>query len=433
MGHGKQLSLSVIIIVATSITVIVVFIVVAVVVRLKRRRLKKFKSHRLLWAYKKKNGIEELLSDSWEIFPEYVTIGSAIGKGAFGTVYIGKINSVVFANKDNPNKKFLDFKNDSTSNVAVKLLEDGATQSEFNDFLEEINLMKKIGYHKNVLNLIGCSTVKKPFCIIAEFMENGDLLHFLRNRRNKLFASKDRGELAVNFMYDQSFENSLETINKSCTSKLLSSVNTLPDIKWITPDDLLSFAWQVASGMEYLSSKKLIHRDLAARNILVGGFKNVKISDFGLTRKGDDELKYITNKHFRLPIKWMSIEAINDHIFSTFSDVWAYGVVLFEIVTLGGTPYPTISNFDLLAHLNSGYRMERPANCSQSMYDIMLQCWNKEPLQRPTFTELRECFDKILSQAIPYFSFDIDEENVYYTTASFKSVPLEKHNVTLKK
>ncbi|XP_065680959.1 uncharacterized protein LOC100215622 isoform X1 [Hydra vulgaris] len=431
--RGKQLSLSVIIIVVTSITVIVVFIVV-VVVRLKRRRLKKFKSHRLLWAYKKKNDIQELLSDSWEIFPENITLGSAIGKGAFGTVYFGKINSVVFANKDNPKRKFLDFKNDSTSNVAVKLLEEGATQSEFNDFLEEINLMKEIGYHKNVLNLIGCSTVKKPFCIIVEFMENGDLLHFLRNRRNKLFASKDHGELTGNFMYNQSFKNSLEKINKSCSIKVLPGDNTLPDIKWITPDDLLSFAWQVASGMEYLSSKKLIHRDLAARNILVGGFKNVKISDFGLTRKADDELKYVADKHFRLPIKWMSLEAINDHIFSTFSDVWAYGVVLFEIVTLGGTPYPTINNSDLLARLNSGYRMERPANCSQSMYDIMLQCWNKEPLQRPTFTELRERFDKILSQAIPYFSFDIDEKNVFYHTASFKSVPLEKHhNVTLKK
>ncbi|XP_065680958.1 platelet-derived growth factor receptor alpha isoform X2 [Hydra vulgaris] len=430
MQKGKQH----IIVAAVLIPLLVVFVVAAVAIIKKRRNLK---SHQLLHPYKKKNGVEKLLKKNWEIFPENITIGNPIGKGAFGTVCIGKINSFVFSKGNNPNKKFLDFKNESnesTTNVAVKLLKNNASQSEFNDFIEEINLMKEIGFHKNVVNMIGYSTVKKPYFIVFEFMENGDLLHFLRNRRKKLIASKVHGELSKNFVYRESYQQSLEKkINESCTPGLLSFDNNEDKNEWITPDDLLYFAWQVASGMEYLSNKKLVHRDLAARNILVGDEKNVKISDFGLSRKINNELIYITEKHFRLPIKWMSIEAINDQMFTTFSDVWAYGVVLFELVTLGGTPYPTINNSDLFTLLCSGYRMERPANCSQSMYDIMLQCWNEEPLQRPSFTELRERFDKILSEAIPYFSFDIDETNLYYSSASFKSVPLETNDTQVKK
>ncbi|XP_065662122.1 proto-oncogene tyrosine-protein kinase receptor Ret-like [Hydra vulgaris] len=189
--------------------------------------------------------------------------------------------------------------------------------------------------------------------------------------------------------------------------------------------------------MEYLSFVKLVHRDLAARNILVGATKNVKISDFGLSRKTNNELNYTSNKSRRLTVKWMSVEAIFDQIFTTYSDVWAYGVVLFEIVTLGGTPYPSMSNHELIERLKFGYRMERPENCSQPLYDIMLHCWNEDPLKRPTFTELREQFDKILCQGDSYCNFDVYEKNDY-SSPSFHSEKSEMfvnslNNGTLQK
>ncbi|XP_065663104.1 uncharacterized protein LOC136085711 isoform X2 [Hydra vulgaris] len=344
-------------------------------------------------------GCDELSTDEWEIFPEDIIKDKKIGKGAFGTVFIAKLSSSVLSKRKNmkQNPDFYDILR-NTSNVAVKLVKDSANPS---DFFEEINLMKKIGYHKNIVSLIGCSTLKKPLCFIFEYMEHGDLLNFLREKRTKFCALNHDGKSSVNLMYTPGYQQSLK--NES----------SLKENGTITSDDLLSFAWQVASGMEFLSCSKLVHRDLAARNILVGAGNVVKVSDFGLTRKIiNDELNYISEKKRRLPVKWMSVEAIFEHLFTSFSDVWAYGVVLFEIITLGGTPYPNVSNRELLSLLKSGYRMEKPENCSKTMYEIMLQCWNKDPLQRPTFTTLREFFDELLSQGGYYFNFELDENIV---------------------
>ncbi|XP_065662973.1 uncharacterized protein LOC136085581 [Hydra vulgaris] len=431
-----------IVVVAILVPVLISFVLFSIVFMLKIRR-KRVKSFQSMW--KKENFMvcKELSADEWEIFPEDITLDRKIGEGAFGTVYIAKIDTNIFSNTKNQNFKtqksinskvtLLDIKEKSANFFAVKLLKDSANQSEVDDFNEEINLMKGIGYHKNIVCMIGCSTIKKPLCLVIEFMENGDLLHFLRNRRNKLCSSKFGDESAMSFMYTQGFQQTLETtISESCTSGIMPHETPLDDNGAITPDDLLSFAWQIASGMEYLSFMKLVHRDLAARNILVGTEKNVKISDFGLTRKINDELNYMSSKNRRLPVKWMSVEAIFDQMFTTFSDVWAYGVVLFEIVTLGGTPYPSISNRELLTLLKSGYRMERPENCSEPMYDIMLRCWNEDPLQRPTFTELRDLLDKIMSCGDCYFDFSIDEKNNYYNAASFNSLPSESGDDALE-
>ncbi|XP_065682566.1 uncharacterized protein LOC100212647 [Hydra vulgaris] len=369
-------------------------------------------------------GCNEISPDEWEIFPEDIIKDKKIGEGAFGTVFNAKLSSTVLSKKIYKKEKS-GFHILENTFVAVKYVKDCADPSELKDFSEEINLMKEIEYHKNIVNLIGCSTIRKPLCLIVEYMEHGDLLNFLRKRRTKFCAFYTDRKSSVNFMYTQGYQQSLKTTTiKAGDSSLGVIHNGIPseDIGIITPDDLLRFAWQVASGMEFLSFSKLVHRDLAARNILVGSGKTVKISDFGLTRKINDELNYMSKKKRRLPVKWMSIEAIYHQLFTSFSDVWAYGVVLFEIITLGGTPYPGISNRELLSLLKSGYRMEKPENCSETMYDIMLQCWNEDPLKRPTFTTLRDYFDEVMSQGGCYLNFEFNEN----TAPLF--LPLETDN-----
>ncbi|XP_065663229.1 uncharacterized protein LOC136085756 isoform X3 [Hydra vulgaris] len=410
---------------AIIVPVLVVFVAVIMIIALLRYRRKTSLEPMINlnhFTIEHHNECGKLSADEWEIFPQDFVIDQKIGEGAFGTVFIAKLSSSVLLNLKNTKNKFHGI-TENISNVAVKLIKDSADPSELDDFSEEMTLMKEIGYHKNIVSLIGCSTIKKPLCLIVEYMEHGDLLNFLRKRRTKFSALKIDENSSVN-LYTQEFQQPLKKITSTRTDDFSLGVmpNEIPlEEHWtITPDNLLSFAWQVASGMEFLSCSKLVHRDLAARNILVGAGKIVKISDFGLTRKINDELTYMSKKKRRLPIKWMSVEAIFDQLFTSFSDVWAYGVVLFEIVTLGGTPYPTISNCELLPLLKSGYRMDKPENCSEEMYNIMLQCWNEDPLQRPTFTTLREHFDEVMSQGDCYFNFEFIE-NTALPFSSFKT------------
>eukprot|EP00111_Clytia_hemisphaerica_P017629 TCONS_00052156-protein len=386
----------------------------------------------------------DVKTDEWEIFPKTITLDEKIGEGAFGTVFSAYLDGATFS-QSNYSKRIggaslLEL--GTNPKVAVKLLKEGANELERANFREEISLMKDIGYHKNIVNLIGCSTIHPPLCLLVEYMVHGDMLHYLRKRRSRLLSTElITGESgpAQNFMYTKNFsvvlqsnatsaENSEGTNSHSIYSMGSEDSGFYDPENIITPDDLLCFAWQIASGMEFLSLNKMVHRDLAARNILVGANKLVKISDFGLTRHVGSEMVYMSSKNQKLPIKWMSVEAIFDQIFTTYSDVWAYGVVLFEITTLGGTPYPTVSNRELLNLLASGYRMEKPQNCTDLMYDVMMHCWNEDPLQRPTFTELRDHLEEIMSQGCHYMSFDIDEKNAYYNVASHKSIPDENED-----
>lgn len=160
-----------------------------------------------------------------------------------------------------------------------------------------------------------------------------------------------------------------------------------------TTSDLVSWGWQVAQGMEYLSRRKVLHGDLAARNLLLADNNVVKISDFGLSRDMYKKDIYMKKGDDLMPIKWMSIEAIRDRIFSVQSDVWAYGVTLWELFTLGSTPYPGVEvNKDFLTFLEDGNRMDRPKYANQEIYNLLLECWSVEPLDRPTFSM---CADRL--------------------------------------
>ncbi|KAJ8044531.1 Proto-oncogene tyrosine-protein kinase receptor Ret [Holothuria leucospilota] len=326
-----------------------------------------------------------MLADHWEFEPLRLKLGASLGKGAFGQVVEGFLEGRVCVRQsaksgwewipqDTGKKDVL--------KVAVKLLKDFATDSQKQEFLQEIQMMKNLGYHPNVVCLIGCCTVMEPICLVVEACPQGDLKRYLLNSRSKILARIK--------------EESLE----------------IDDL--LTSADLLSFARQITMGMEYLSQKGYVHRDLAARNVLVSDNKSLKIADFGLTRYIYEERQYVGKKGARIPVKWMSIEAIIDGVYTSESDVWSFGVVLYEIITLGGEPYPGIVNRDLPKMLCSGFRMEQPEQCPDDLYTMMLDTWHESPKQRPSFTKLRLQLEAMLEQSTPYLSLYPSQAHIFH-------------------
>nr|ABG00201.1 FGFR1 [Paracentrotus lividus] len=290
------------------------------------------------------------LDPEWEFPRDRLTLGKTIGEGAFGKVVIGEAVGIVCQEK--------------TSTVAVKMLKANAMDREFSDLISELAMMKMIGKHPNIINLLGCCTQEGPPYVIVEFAHHGNLRDFLRSRRPP-----------------EEYEKSI----------LLTSSQTL------TNKDLMSMAYQVSRGMAFLASKKCIHRDLAARNVLVTEDFEMKICDFGLARDIHYIDFYRKTTDGRLPVKWMAPEALFDRMFTTQSDVWSFGILLWEIMTLGGTPYPSVPVEQMFDYLRSGKRLEKPQNTSLEIYHIMCECWRTSPGQRPNFSELVEDLDRIIS------------------------------------
>ncbi|XP_063378670.1 fibroblast growth factor receptor homolog 1-like [Cydia fagiglandana] len=277
----------------------------------------------------------------WEIPRCKISLtGQLLGEGEFGKVIKAEAHGVVAE--------------DDKTVVAVKMLKDGYTDADMKSLVSEMEIMKMIGKHENIINLLGCCTQDGPLYVVVEYARNGSLREYLKKHK----PPKNAGS----------------------TENLLN--------KPLAQRELTGFVWQVAKGMEYLASRGCIHRDLAARNVLVSADLVLKIADFGLARDVHNTDYYRKRTAGKLPMKWMAPESISQNYYDKRSDVWSFGVITWEILTFGEIPYAKVSVYKLYNYLETNNRLEKPADCSNEMYDLMKSCWAFKPEDRPTFEEI---------------------------------------------
>ncbi|XP_023213518.1 ephrin type-B receptor 1-like [Centruroides sculpturatus] len=278
---------------------------------------------------------QAVLQFTKEIDASNITIEAIIGGGEFGDVCRGSLKIPGWM--------------DVT--VAIKTLKPGSSEKAKLDFLTEASIMGQFD-HPNVIYLQGVVTKCNPVMIVTEYMENGSLDTFLRVNEGKF--------------------------------QVLQLVGMLRGI---------------ASGMQYLSEMNYVHRDLAARNILVNGRFACKIADFGLSRELDYAVEgTYTTQGGKIPIRWTAPEAIAFRKFTSASDVWSYGIVSWEVMSYGERPYWNWSNQDVIKCIEKGYRLPAPMDCPEALYQLMLDCWQKDRSHRPTFASIVMTIDQLMQR-----------------------------------
>ncbi|XP_043527965.1 vascular endothelial growth factor receptor 1 isoform X2 [Frieseomelitta varia] len=378
----------------------------------------------------------------WEFPREKLKLGKQLGSGAFGVVMKAEAEGIC--------------ENEPVTTVAVKMVRRTTVPTCVRALASELKIMVHLGKHLNVVNLLGACTKnisKRELLVIVEYCRFGNLHNYLLRHRadfiNQIVPATGKFDptigldvltrsvsvssnnrikyVALSFSRSRSDDSPdfTESTNYQTSATDSQGVSMSPDgcvlsnnssqqgwrfnyrgdykdynLKPICTQDLLSWAFQVARGMEYLSQRKVLHGDLAARNILLAENNVVKICDFGLAKTMYKDNNYKKKGGGLLPIKWMAIESIRDRIFSTQSDIWSFGIVLWEFFTLAKTPYPGMEAEVQYQKLIEGYRLEQPEYATSEVYDIMLQCWKAKPTLRPSFTELVQSIGDLLEESV---------------------------------
>ncbi|XP_030373341.1 tyrosine-protein kinase transmembrane receptor Ror2 [Scaptodrosophila lebanonensis] len=272
----------------------------------------------------------------------------SLGQGAFGRVFKAKAPGLVSGNPD--------------LHVAVKMLKDDASDQMQMDFEREACLLAEFD-HPNIVKLLGVCALGRPMCLLFEFMSPGDLSEFLR----------------------------------SCSPYATHRVQPVDRLE-LTELNLLQMAAHIAAGMLYLSERKFVHRDLATRNCLINEQMNVKIADFGLSHKIYLQDYYKGDENDVIPIRWMPLESILYNKFSLESDVWAYGICLWEIFSFALQPYFGMTHEEVIKFIKEGNVLSCPDNTPLSVYALMRRCWNRKPSERPGFAEINHCVQHSIAE-----------------------------------
>ncbi|XP_066298935.1 fibroblast growth factor receptor 3-like [Branchiostoma lanceolatum] len=291
----------------------------------------------------------------WEIPRSSLTLGKILGKGQFGEVRMGELR-----------------KRGVTQTVAVKTLKAYAEERDKEDLKGELDILVTVGRHDNIISLVGACTVEGPLTLVVEYAPNGCLKDWLKNNRPKELNQTDDKTIATGIQ--------------------------------LPMDQLIMFGIDIANGMSHLAAMQCVHRDLAARNVLLGQDLTAKISDFGLSRDIYEESEYVKSTKSQLPVRWIAYESLFYHVYTTQSDVWSFGILLWEIITMGKKPYGRMTGKELMKLLPDGYRLEKPALCPQDVYDVMKSCWETLPENRPTFPQLKTTLDRISQNYKTYAS-----------------------------
>ncbi|XP_033331754.2 vascular endothelial growth factor receptor 1 [Megalopta genalis] len=448
---GKGVPVGLIILVAM-LAVVVVILVIYFFIKVRRERILRRELMEAGLMHFEKGAVEclnpeltvddqaELLpyDNKWEFPREKLKLGRQLGSGAFGVVLKGEAQGIC--------------RGEAVTTVAVKMVRRTTNVTYVRALSSELKILVHLGKHLNVVNLLGACTkniLKRELLVIVEYCRFGNLHNYLLRHRssfiNQIDPATGKFDLSighdlltrtssvgstnsrvkyVNLSFSRSISCNSESdsvqfhpidsqgISMSPDGPIISNGSTQPgwfsyrgdykdhNLKPICSQDLLSWAFQVARGMEYLSQRRVLHGDLAARNILLADDNIVKICDFGLGKTLYKEDNYQKKCDGPLPIKWLAIESIRDRVFSTQSDIWSFGIVLWEFFTLAETPYPGMEAEIQYQKLIEGYRLEQPEYATPEVYNLMRQCWKAKPTLRPSFTEVVDSIGNLLEDSV---------------------------------